>query len=71
MQKTTENRYIPVPKWNNYHDYPSAAGLRWLIFHEKTNGFNKVVRRIGRRVLISEKDYFEWVEAINNKNGVA
>lgn len=55
-----ETRLIPVTKWNMYHQYPSQSGLRWLIFNEKQNGFNDVVKRIGRRVLIDEKKFFEW-----------
>jgi hypothetical protein len=55
-------RLIPVTDWNKYHPYPPIGGLRHLIFHGKTNGFDRVVRRIGRRVLISEKDFFLWVE---------
>ncbi len=55
-------RLIPATDWNKYHPYPSIAGLRHLIFHGKANGFDRVVRRIGRRVLISEKDFFLWVE---------
>ena len=58
----TPGRLIPVTDWNSYHPYPSTSGLRHLIFHGKANGFNRVVRRIGRRVLISEKDFFLWVD---------
>ena len=54
-------RLIPVTLWNNYHDWPPIGGLRHLIFHEKENGFDKVVKRCGRRVIIDEKQFFEWV----------
>lgn len=62
----TTNRLIPVFKWNDYYDYPSINGLRHLIFHEHENGFNQVVRRIGRRVLIKEDEFFKWTERNNN-----
>lgn len=55
-------RLIPVTDWNKYHSYPSIGGLRHLIFYGKANGFERVVRRIGRRVLISEQDFFQWVD---------
>ena len=55
-------RLIPVTDWNKYHPYPPIGGLRHLIFHGKANGFDQVVRRIGRRVLISENDFFLWVD---------
>jgi len=54
-------RYIPVTKWNDYHVWPPIGGLRHLIFHAKTNGFDKVVVRSGRRVLIDENAFFEWM----------
>ena len=63
-QKT---RLIPVTKWNEHHQWPPLGGLRHLIFHEKTNGFNKVIRRCGRRVLIDEAAFFAWMEAQNGK----
>ncbi len=55
------NRLIPVTNWSNYHSWPPVGGLRHLIFHEHTNGFHKCVRRVGRRVLIDEEAFFEWV----------
>lgn len=55
------SRLIPVTDWNKYHQWPPLGGLRWLIFNEKSNSFDKVVRRVGRRVLIDEAAFFEWV----------
>ncbi len=59
---TRPTRLIPVTRWVEYHDYPPIGGLRYLIFHAKSNGFSKCVRRVGRRVLIDEAAFFEWVE---------
>lgn len=61
-----ETRLIPVTKWNEYHNWPPLGGLRGLIFHKDTNGFDKVVKKIGRRSLIDEKAFFEWVEERQN-----
>ncbi len=61
MQVST-TRLIPVPEWPNAHPWPSESGLRHLIFHADKNGFDKAVRRIGRRILIDEARFFEWVE---------
>jgi hypothetical protein len=60
-------RYIPVTKWNEYHVWPSQAGLRFLIFNEKTNGFKSVIRRVNRRVLLDEQAFMTWVEDQNKK----
>lgn len=59
----TNTRYIPVPRWNDHHDWPRHGGLRNLIFNRKTNGLDQfaVVKKIGKRVLIDEAAFFEWV----------
>ncbi|STX50474.1 Uncharacterised protein [Legionella busanensis] len=54
-------RYIPVPDWDKYHHWPTIAALRSYIFNKKTNGFEKVVIKLGKRVLINEAAFFEWV----------
>lgn len=57
-----KTRLIPVTQWKDYHPWPPIGGLRHLIFFEKTNGFKHCVVRLGRRVLINEDKFFEWVE---------
>ena len=59
------SRLIPVTKWNEYHQWPPLGGLRHLIFHADKNGFDKVIKRCGRRVLIDEVAFFSWMEAQN------
>ena len=53
---------IPVSKWNQYHDFPTVAALRNLIFFADRNGINKCIRKIGGRLYIEETAFFEWVE---------
>ena len=65
--KQGDTRLIPSADWPKYHPWPPIGGLRYLIFHAKTNGFDKVIKRVGRRVLIDEKKFFEFVEE-KNKN---
>jgi hypothetical protein len=36
--------------------------MRHLIFFAKSNGFDAVIRRVGRRVLIDEAAFFAWVD---------
>ena len=62
-----ERKLITVPDWGKHHSWPPEGGLRHLIFHAETNGFDAVVRRVGRRVLIDEAAFFDWV----NDQGVA
>ncbi|HAT2069220.1 TPA: hypothetical protein I8Z98_001219 [Legionella pneumophila] len=60
--------YIPVPHWDRYHDWPSIAALRNLIFNKKTNGFENVVVKVGKRVLIDEAAFFEWIASQGKGN---
>ena len=62
------NRLIPVTEWNKHHTWPPLGGLRHLVFHEATNGFARVVKRVGRRVLIDERAFFEWVDEQNTSD---
>ncbi len=59
------NRLIPVTRWSDYHLWPPVGGLRHLIFYANENGFAKVLKRCGRRVLIDEQEFFRWVEEQN------
>ena len=59
---TNQKRLIPVPDWNKHHAWPPVGGLRHLIFYADKNGFDKVIRRVGRRVLIDEAAFFEWAD---------
>jgi len=58
-------RLIPAANWNDYHAWPPPGGLRHLIFHAETNGFDKAVKRVGRRVLIDEAVFFDCIEKSN------
>lgn len=45
--------------------YPGAfteASVRWLIFHEKVNGFTQCVRRLGKKVLIDLDQFESWID---------
>jgi len=65
---TSSRRLIPAAQWNDHHEWPPIGGLRHLIFHAKSNGFDRVVRRVGGRVLIDEAQFFRWVDEQNNSN---
>lgn len=64
-----KRRLIPVAKWREFHPWPSEGGLRHLIFYAKTNGFDAVVRRAGRRVLIDEQAFFAWLDSRQDEGG--
>jgi hypothetical protein len=62
------SRLIPVTEWNNWHLWPRIGGLRHLIFNAETNGFDAVVRRVGRRCLLSEQAFFAWVDRVGARD---
>ncbi|MCB9729125.1 MAG: hypothetical protein H6744_21615 [Deltaproteobacteria bacterium] len=59
-------RLIPLTQWNKHHTWPPYGGLRHLVHHADKNGFTRVIRRVGRRVLIDEQAFFEWVDTQNS-----
>ena len=61
----SSTRLLTVKQWTETHAWPPEGGMRHLIFFAKANGFEAVVRRVGRRVLIDEAAFFVWV-ARNN-----
>lgn len=63
MDNNQPTRLIPVTDWNKHHPWPPLGGLRHLIFNAASNGFNAVIRRVGRRVLIDERAFFEWTKS--------
>lgn len=67
MQDESPTRLIPVTDWCRYHPWPPLGGLRHLIFNATTNGFDAVVRRCGRRVLIDEQAFFDWARRLGGR----
>jgi hypothetical protein len=63
----TQTRLIPLTDWALYHPWPPIGGLRDLVFRSKVdaNGFDKVIRRVGRRVLLDEQAFFVWCDQQN------
>ncbi len=55
-------RLIPATEWHEHHPWPPIGGLRHLIFNASANGFDTVICRVGRRVLIDEEAFFAWAK---------
>lgn len=56
-------RLIPVTQWGEHFSWPTESALRSYIFNGHKNGFDRVVRRVGRRVLIDVQAFFLWIES--------
>lgn len=55
-------RLIPIPDWKKRYDWPKESTIRYWIFHADENGFNKAIVRVGRRILIDEEAFFQWIQ---------
>jgi hypothetical protein len=68
--QTQQGRLIPLAKWDIYHPFPTVPALRWMRFNGDKNGFNGCILKVGKRVLIDEAKFFQWVrnngQAIDN-----
>lgn len=53
---------LTVKQFAAKHAAFSEASLRYHIFHEETNGLSSVLLRVGRKILIKEEAFFDWVE---------
>lgn len=62
-----QTELLTVKQFSQKHQAFTIGGLRALIFNADKNGFKKVIRRIGGRVLINESDFFNWIEEINRE----
>lgn len=41
----------------------TEGALRWHVFNAKSNGLDKAIVRIGRRVLVDELEFNRWLES--------
>ncbi len=62
-EETKNRRLLTVNDWVKAHGRPTHGALRHLIFNAETNGFAKVIRRVGIRVLIDETEFFKWLDS--------
>ncbi len=54
--------YLTVKQMAQRHPAFSEASLRYHIFNETKNGIDKAIKRVGRKILIKEERFFEWLD---------
>jgi len=64
-ETTMQPRLLTVKKFVEEGHYPNHGGIRSILFNSRQNGFDKCVRRIGRRILIDVDAYYSWIEETN------
>lgn len=57
------HNYLTIKMMAEKYPAFSESSLRYHVFHEKTNGLYKAIKRVGRKILINENLFFEWVES--------
>lgn len=60
---------LTVKQFAAKHAAFSEASLRYHIFNEKNNGLSCALIRVGRKILIKENEFFEWIESLQVKRG--
>lgn len=61
-QRSTRRRLVTARQFCDRHQAFSSGSLRHLLFHRDTNGLSSAVIKLGRRLLIDEDAFFEWLE---------
>lgn len=59
--------YITIRQLTMSNPAFTEGGIRALIFRSENNGFNRCIRRIGRKILISKSAFSHWIEAQNGE----
>ncbi len=57
---------LTVKQFAEKHPAFSEASLRYHIFNEETNGLSSALIRVGRKILIKEDTFFDWIETFQN-----
>ncbi|MGD2169931.1 MAG: hypothetical protein PVI40_06800 [Chlamydiota bacterium] len=61
--KISQTRLFDVDNLSKQHPGFSAQTLRHLIAESKSNGFDAVIKRIGKRkIVLDESAFLKWVE---------
>ena len=62
------DRWKPLERFVKEHDQFQLSQLRWLLRDRKSNGLDKAVRKIGKRIYIHDQLFGVWMlERTGNK----
>ncbi|MEM7618677.1 MAG: hypothetical protein AAF244_04765 [Pseudomonadota bacterium] len=56
------NNLLTVKQFSQKHPAFSEASLRYHIFNEESNRLSPALLRVGRKILIKEEAFFNWIE---------
>lgn len=58
-----EKFYLTPKQLPQKHPAFTESSIRYLIFNAETNGFKSCLKRIGRKILIDEAKFLQWIES--------
>ena len=58
----SHKNYLTVKQMAAKHPVFSEASLRYHIFNERRNGLDKALIRVGKKILINEDAFWDWLE---------
>ena len=59
--------YLTVKQFCSKHPWPSESAMRAIVLDSKSNGFHSAIKRVKRRVLIDESEFFASIERLQNQ----
>lgn len=59
----TTHSYMTVQQLSEKYPAFTVSGIRWALFNKEQNGLRSAVRKVGRKVLIDEAAFVDWVES--------
>jgi hypothetical protein len=59
---STTRRLFTVSQFIERHPWCTKGGMRHFLFYRESNGLDKAILKIGKRLLIDEDKFFEWLE---------
>lgn len=54
--------FISVRRLSENHPDFSEASIRYLLFNREENGLSQHVRKIGKKLLIDEFGFIDWID---------
>ncbi len=60
--KKTKN-FLTIKQWLKKYEAIPEGGIRHIIFIDKDNFNAKVVKKVGRKILLDEEEFLNWIDS--------
>lgn len=55
--------FLTIRQYAERYPWPSESGLRWMVFHAKSNGLESALIRVGKRIVLDLAAFNVWVRS--------